>query len=223
PNTMLLSRSMPSRWRISRASVTKTWPAPILKVIRFQLSMVGATFARTPFRVLSLVKVMTFFSSVLSRSLTEAAKEVSTGSTTGGFSSSLPVVLPPQAVSMETAMMPASIREAIFLSFIVIFSSIWCIKDRDPKQAERKVLSFQRHYSIPPPGVKARFTIFWFLLSFRYFGWKCEVYVWLVYAVILYIHSFLVRRVGCRRARRARIHNRSAGRMAPGKSDAQYI
>ena len=26
-----------------------------------------------------------------------------------------------------------------------------------------------------------------------------------------------------RRARRARIHNRSAGRMAPGKSDAQYI
>src|SRR5699024_8638441 len=84
------------------------------------------------------------------RSLTEAAKEVSTGSTTGGFSSSLPVVLPPQAVSMETAMMPASIREAIFLSFIVIFSSLWCIKDRDPKQAERKVLSFQRHYSIPP-------------------------------------------------------------------------
>ena len=41
-----------------------------------------------------------------------------------------------------------------------------------------------------PPGVKARFTIFWFLLSFRYFGRKCEVYVWIVYAVILYIHSF---------------------------------
>ena len=41
-----------------------------------------------------------------------------------------------------------------------------------------------------PPGVKARFTIFWFLLSFRYFGWKCEVYVWIVYAVILYIYSF---------------------------------
>ena len=29
--------------------------------------------------------------------------------------------------------------------------------------------------------------------------------------------------VGVRRARRARIHNRSAGRMAPGKSDAQYL
>src|SRR5699024_8324603 len=39
-------------------------------------------------------------------------------------------------------------------------------------------------------GVKARFTIFWFLLSFRYFGWKCEVYVWIVYAAILYIYSF---------------------------------
>src|SRR5699024_482448 len=24
----------------------------------------------------------------------------------------------------------------------------------------------------------------------RYFGWKCEVYVWFVYAVILYIYSF---------------------------------
>ena len=76
------------------------------------------------------------------------------------------------------------------------FSSLWCIKDRDPKQVERKVLSFQRHYSIPPPGVKARFTIFWFLLSFRYFGWKCEVYVWIVYAVILYIYSFLYWCVG---------------------------
>src|SRR5699024_1386167 len=30
----------------------------------------------------------------------------------------------------------------------------------------------------------------WFLLSFRYFVWKCEVYVWIVYAVILYIYSF---------------------------------
>src|SRR5699024_5480989 len=79
------------------------------------------------------------------------------------------VVLPPQAVSMLTAITPASIIEAIFLSFIMIFSSLWCIKDRDPKQVERKVLSFQRHYSIPPPGVKARFTIFWFLLSFLYF------------------------------------------------------
>src|SRR5699024_10254229 len=110
-----------------------------------------------------------------------------------------------------------------FLELHNEFSSLWCIKDRDPKQAERKVLSFQRHYNIPPPGVKARFTIFWFLLSFRYFGWKCEVYVLLVYAAILYIHSFLVRRVGCRRARRARIQNRSAGRMASGKSDAQYL
>ena len=69
------------------------------------------------------------------------------------------------------------------------FSSLWCIKDRDPKQVERKVLSFQRHYSIPP-GVKARFTIFWFLLSFRYFGKKYEVYVWIIYAAILYIYSF---------------------------------
>ena len=97
-----------------------------------------------------------------------------------------------QAVSMLTAMMPARAREAIFLSFIMIFSSLWCIKDRDPKQVERKVLSFQRHYSIPPPGVKARFTIFWFLLSFRYFGWKCEVYVLFVYAAILYVYSFCV-------------------------------
>src|SRR5699024_2527602 len=30
----------------------------------------------------------------------------------------------------------------------------------------------------------------WFLLSFRYFVWKCEVYVWIVYAVILYVYSF---------------------------------
>src|SRR5699024_9646662 len=75
------------------------------------------------------------------------------------------------------------------LEFHNDFSSLWCIKGRDPKQVERKVLSFQRHYGIPP-GVKARFTIFWFLLSFRYFGWKHEVYVWIVYAVILYIYSF---------------------------------
>ena len=73
----------------------------------------------------------------------------------------------------------------------MIFSSLWCIKDRDPKQVERKVLSFQRHYIIPPPGVKARFTIFWFLLSFRYFGWKCEVHVYFVYAEF-FVYSFFL-------------------------------
>src|SRR5699024_3647144 len=53
-----------------------------------------------------------------------------------------------QPASIDIAITPARTREAIFLSFIVDFSSLWCIKDRDPKQAERKVLSFQRHYSI---------------------------------------------------------------------------
>src|SRR5699024_9593968 len=85
-----------------------------------------------------------------------------------------------------------------FLELHNEFSSLWCIKDRDPKQVERKVLSFQRHYRIPPPGVMARLTIFWFLLSFRYFVWKCEVYVWIVYAQF-FVYSFffvLVRRGG---------------------------
>ena len=71
-----------------------------------------------------------------------------------------------QAVSMETAITPASIREAIFLSFIVNFSSLWCIKDRDPKQAERKVLSFQRHYSIPPPVSRPDLLFFRFCFLF---------------------------------------------------------
>src|SRR5699024_2312163 len=95
--------------------------------------------------------------------------------------SPLPLLPPLEAVlqpaSMEAAITPASIREAIFLSFIMNFSSLWCIKDRDPKQVERKVLSFQRHYSIPPPGVKARFTIFWFLLSFLQFAPKAREYI----------------------------------------------
>src|SRR5699024_2971922 len=76
------------------------------------------------------------------------------------------VLLPEQPASMETAMTPASIREAIFLSFIVNFSSLWCIKDRDPKQVERKVLSFQRHYSIPP---RCQGPIYYFLV-FAFFS-----------------------------------------------------
>ena len=55
---------------------------------------------------------------------------------------------------------------------------------------------FKGIIAYPPTGVKARFTIFWFLLSFRYFGRKCEVYVWIVYAVILYVYSFLCWCVG---------------------------
>ena len=51
----------------------------------------------------------------------------------------------------------------------MIFSSLWCIKDRDPKQVERKVLFLSKALYHTPPGVKARFTIFWFLLSFLYF------------------------------------------------------
>ena len=47
---------------------------------------------------------------------------------------------------------------------------------------ERKVLSFQRHYSIPPPGVKARFTIFSFLLSFLYSAPKAREYIFHFYA-----------------------------------------
>ena len=47
--------------------------------------------------------------------------------------------------------MPASIREAIFLSFIMVFSSLWCIKDRDPKQVKGWSFSFRKHYNIPPP------------------------------------------------------------------------
>src|SRR5699024_12264769 len=85
---------------------------------------------------------------------------------------------------METAMMPARAREAIFLSFIMNFSSLWCIKDRDPKQAERKVLSFQRHYSIPPPGVKARFTIFSFLFSFLYPAPEAREYIFHFYVSV---------------------------------------
>src|SRR5699024_8788521 len=129
------------------------------------------------------------------RVATEAETPSVVTSTSGfsGFSGSALVVLQP--ASMETAMTPASIREAIFLSFIVNFSSLWCIKDRDPKQAERKVLSFQRHYSIPPPGVKARFTIFWFLLSFRYFGRKCEAYVLFIYAEY-FVYLFFFGAVG---------------------------
>src|SRR5699024_5363553 len=81
-----------------------------------------------------------------------------------------------QPASMVRAITPARAREAIFLSFIMNFSSLWCIKDRDPKQAERKVLSFQRHYSIPP-RVKARFTIFSFLLSFLYPAPEAREYI----------------------------------------------
>src|SRR5699024_10637504 len=75
-----------------------------------------------------------------------------------------------QAVSMLTAMMPARAREAIFLSFIMIFSSLWCIKDRDPKQVERKVLSFQRHYSIPPPVSRPDLLFFGFCFLFVTWG-----------------------------------------------------
>ena len=46
------------------------------------------------------------------------------------------------------------------------FSSLWCIKDRDPKQAERKVLSFQRHYSIPPPVSRPDLLFFRFCFLF---------------------------------------------------------
>ena len=46
------------------------------------------------------------------------------------------------------------------------FSSLWCIKDRDPKQVERKVLSFQRHYSIPPPVSRPDLQIFGFCFLF---------------------------------------------------------
>ena len=48
----------------------------------------------------------------------------------------------------------------------MIFSSLWCIKDRDPKQAERKVLSFQKHYSIPPPVSSPDLLFFGFCFLF---------------------------------------------------------
>src|SRR5699024_5466407 len=84
--------------------------------------------------------------------------------------SPLPLLPPLEAVlqpaSMEAAITPASIREAIFLSFIMNFSSLWCIKDRDPKQVERKVLSFQRHYSIPPPVSRPDLLFFGFCFLF---------------------------------------------------------
>src|SRR5699024_6331184 len=54
-----------------------------------------------------------------------------------------------------------------FLEFHNEFSSLWCIKDRDPKQVERKVLSFQRHYSIPPPRCQG--PIYYFLV-FAFFS-----------------------------------------------------
>ena len=71
----------------------------------------------------------------------------------------------------------------------MIFSSLWCIKDRDPKQVERKVLSFQRHYSIPP-RVKARFTIFSFLLSFLYSAPKAREYILIFIRRFMYIYAF---------------------------------
>src|SRR5699024_2449399 len=71
-----------------------------------------------------------------------------------------------QPASMLTARAPAIAREAIFLSFIMNFSSLWCIKDRDPKQVERKVLSFQRHYSIPPPVSRPDLLFFGFCFLF---------------------------------------------------------
>ena len=70
----------------------------------------------------------------------------------------------------------------------MIFSSLWCIKDRDPKQAERKVLSFQRHYSIPPPrcqGPIYYFFVFAFFSLLRaegarvYFDFRSSFYVYL--------------------------------------------
>src|SRR5699024_5085632 len=53
-----------------------------------------------------------------------------------------------------------------FLELHNEFSSLWCIKDRDPKQVERKVLSFQRHYSIPP---RCQGPIYYFLV-FAFFS-----------------------------------------------------
>ena len=47
---------------------------------------------------------------------------------------------------------------------------LWCIKDRDPKQAERKVLSFQRHYSIPPPVSRPDLLFFGFCFLFVTLG-----------------------------------------------------
>src|SRR5699024_4572723 len=57
-----------------------------------------------------------------------------------------------------------------FLELHNEFSSLWCIKDRDPKQAERKVLSFQRHYSIPPPVSRPDLLFFGFCFLFVTLG-----------------------------------------------------
>ena len=59
-----------------------------------------------------------------------------------------------------------------------------------------------------PPGVKARFTIFWFLLSFRYFGWKCEVYVLFIYAEY-FVYLFFFGAVGLMQARPKGAHTQS--------------
>ena len=161
----------------------------LVKSIMVALPIFPAAAFRAVWRLLS--SAMVIFT--LARALSSAAKSLDAPETGVGVGVGVGVELAlvsAQPANMLTAMMPARAREAIFLSFIVNFSSLWCIKDRDPKQAERKVLSFQRHYSIPPPGVKARFTIFSFLLSFLYSAPKAREYILIFVCCFMYIYAF---------------------------------
>src|SRR5699024_2022245 len=107
------------------------------------VAILSATAFRAASRLASAVMGRVFLTLALSSLFTAVARESSTGTTTvSSLSSPLLLLALEQPASMLTAMMPASAREAIFLSFIMNFSSLWCIKDRDPKQVQRKVLSF---------------------------------------------------------------------------------
>ena len=141
----------------------------LVKSIMVALPIFPAAAFRAVWRLLS--SAMVIFT--LARGFSSAAKTLDAPETGVGVGVGVGVELAlvsAQPANMLTAMMPARAREAIFLSFIVNFSSLWCIKDRDPKQAERKVLSFQRHYSIPPPVSRPDLLFFGFCFLFVTLG-----------------------------------------------------